>query len=103
MGGTLFVMWTVVGAAALTLAAVHGLVWLLDRRGIANLRLAWSRSPWQGDPVMTLIFLSGSAMCAIEHTRAAGVGSLYMALLTRVNLRGLSWSSTVEAAAWGAT
>jgi signal transduction histidine kinase len=37
MGGTLFVMWTVVGAAALTLAAVHGLVWLLDRRGLANL------------------------------------------------------------------
>ena len=37
MGGTLFIVWTVVGATALTLAAVHGLVWLLDRRGLANL------------------------------------------------------------------
>src|SRR5512138_2737357 len=37
MGGTLFIVWTVVGATALTLAAVHGLVWLLDRRRLANL------------------------------------------------------------------
>jgi len=37
MGGTLFIVWTVVGAAALTLAAVHGLLWLLDRHRLANL------------------------------------------------------------------
>ena len=37
MQGTLFILWTTVGAASLTLAAVHGLIWLLDRRHWANL------------------------------------------------------------------
>src|SRR5437660_1541753 len=34
---TLFVVWTMVGTASLTLAAIHGVLWLLDRRGLANL------------------------------------------------------------------
>jgi signal transduction histidine kinase len=37
MHGTLFVVWTMVGAVSLTLAAVHGIVWLLDRKRSANL------------------------------------------------------------------
>ena len=37
MYGTLFIVWTMVGAASATLAAVHGLVWLLDRRRLASL------------------------------------------------------------------
>jgi len=37
MHGTLFVVWTMVGATSLTLAAVHGIVWLLDRRRSPNL------------------------------------------------------------------
>ena len=37
MHGTLFVVWTMVGAVSLTLAAVHGIVWLLDRKRAANL------------------------------------------------------------------
>jgi two-component system, LuxR family, sensor kinase FixL len=35
--GSLFVLWTMVAAASLTLAAVHGLLWLLERRNLANL------------------------------------------------------------------
>ena len=34
---TLLVVWTMVGAASLTLAVVHGVLWLLDRRVLANL------------------------------------------------------------------
>ena len=30
-------LWTAIGSAALTLAVVHGIVWLLDRRGLGNL------------------------------------------------------------------
>lgn len=37
MDSTLFTIWTMVGAASLTLAAVHGVVWALDRRHLANL------------------------------------------------------------------
>src|SRR5436190_4140178 len=37
MYGTLFIVWTMVGAISLSLAAVHGLVWLLDRKRSANL------------------------------------------------------------------
>src|SRR5436190_20707237 len=37
MDSTLFVLWAMVGAMSLTLAAVHGLVWLLDRRNVAHL------------------------------------------------------------------
>jgi signal transduction histidine kinase len=32
MHGTLFTVWTMVGAASVTLAAVHAVVWVLDRR-----------------------------------------------------------------------
>jgi signal transduction histidine kinase len=34
---TLFILWTMVAAASLTLAAVHGLLWILDRNNLANL------------------------------------------------------------------
>src|SRR6185503_26184 len=37
MHGTLFVVWTMVAAISLSLAAVHGIVWLLDRKRSANL------------------------------------------------------------------
>jgi signal transduction histidine kinase len=37
MYGTLFTVWTMVGAASLTLAAVNGVVWALDRRQLAHL------------------------------------------------------------------
>jgi len=37
MEGALFILWTTVGAASLTLGAVHGIVWLLDRQRLANL------------------------------------------------------------------
>ena len=37
MNSTPFVVWTMVGTASLTLALVHGIVWLLDRRRLANL------------------------------------------------------------------
>jgi signal transduction histidine kinase len=34
---TLLIVWSMVGAASLTLAVMHGLLWLLDRRLLANL------------------------------------------------------------------
>lgn len=37
MNSTLFVVWTMVASASLTLAAVHGILWLLDRQRLANL------------------------------------------------------------------
>src|SRR4051812_1390721 len=37
MDSTLFIAWTMVAAASLTLAVVHALVWLLDRRRVDNL------------------------------------------------------------------
>jgi C4-dicarboxylate-specific signal transduction histidine kinase len=37
MDGTLFIVWTMVGTASLTLAAVHGVVWVLDRRQLSQL------------------------------------------------------------------
>ena len=37
LDSTLFVVWTMVGTASLTLALVHGVVWLLDRRSRAHL------------------------------------------------------------------
>src|SRR4051812_39879186 len=37
MHGMLFIVWTMVGTASLSLAAVHGIVWLLDRSRVANL------------------------------------------------------------------
>jgi signal transduction histidine kinase len=37
VNSTPFVVWTMVGTASLTLALVHGVVWLLDRRRLANL------------------------------------------------------------------
>ncbi|HET7362778.1 MAG TPA: ATP-binding protein [Burkholderiales bacterium] len=37
MDSTLFILWTMVGTASLTLALVHGAVWLLDRRSLAHL------------------------------------------------------------------
>ena len=36
MDSTLFIAWTMVAAASLTLAVVHALVWLLDRRRVDN-------------------------------------------------------------------
>ena len=37
MYGTLFVVWTMVGSACLTLSAVHLVIWLLDRSRLASL------------------------------------------------------------------
>ncbi len=37
MESTLFIIWTVVGTASLTLGAVHGVLWVMDRRRLANL------------------------------------------------------------------
>src|SRR3954468_4672106 len=37
MYGTLFIVWAMVAAASVTLAAVNGMVWVLDRRQLAHL------------------------------------------------------------------
>ena len=54
---TLFVAFTAIGAASLTLAAVHGLIWLLDRQRLASLAFC-------------AVALSVAAMASIEFALA---------------------------------
>jgi C4-dicarboxylate-specific signal transduction histidine kinase len=71
MHGTLFIVWTMLGAASLTLAAVHGLIWLLDRRRLASLSF-------------TVVALSVSAIAAIEFALMGAASPAEYASLVRL-------------------
>jgi hypothetical protein len=76
-GGTLFVVWTGVAAASLTLAAVHVIVWALDRRRVANLAFC-------------VVAVSAAAMAGIEFAMAsAGTAEEYAQWLRWFHLAGL--------------
>ena len=70
MGSTLFILWTMVAAASLTLAAVHGLLWLLDRRNLANL-------------CFCVVAISVAALARIEFGMARAAGLAEFAELVR--------------------
>src|SRR5689334_6478378 len=60
MQGTLFVVWTMVGTACLTLSAVHLVIWLLDRSRLASLAFC-----------VLALATAATAVCELGMMRAA--------------------------------